>query len=60
MSDPLDWNAKTIAEFRAIRGQSWRALRGAPANPDWYYNLTPLVTARSNAEPRPTRWPSAK
>jgi len=26
MSDPQDWNAKTIAEFRA--------------NPDWYHNLT--------------------
>ena len=26
MSEPLDWNAKTIAEFRANEGKGWRAL----------------------------------
>jgi deazaflavin-dependent oxidoreductase (nitroreductase family) len=80
MSDPLDWNAKTIAEFRANEGRVggnfegapmallhhrgrksgrehvtpvmylphetepdiiyiFATRGGAPANPDWYYNL---------------------
>jgi deazaflavin-dependent oxidoreductase (nitroreductase family) len=81
MSDPLDWNAKTIAEFRANQGRVggvfegaplvlahhrgrtsgreyvtpmmylphdtdpdiiyvFATKAGAPANPDWYRNLT--------------------
>jgi deazaflavin-dependent oxidoreductase (nitroreductase family) len=81
MSDRLDWNAKTIAEFRANEGKVgghfegapmvllhhrgrksgqeyvtpamylpdetdpaviyvFATKRGAPTNPDWYYNLT--------------------
>jgi deazaflavin-dependent oxidoreductase (nitroreductase family) len=81
MSDPLDWNAKTIAEFRANEGRVggtfegapmvlvhhrgrtsgreyvtpmmylphgtapdviyvFATKAGAPANPDWYRNLT--------------------
>ena len=81
MNSPLDWNAKTIAEFRANQGRVggvfegaplvlahhrgrksgrehvtpmmylvhdtepdiiyvFATKAGAPANPDWYYNLT--------------------
>jgi deazaflavin-dependent oxidoreductase (nitroreductase family) len=96
MSEPLDWNAKTIAEFRANEGRVGGVFEGAPivlvhhrgrksgrehvtptmylphdtepdiiyifatkggapTNPEWYRNLTPPVTAVSNAEPRHTR-----
>jgi hypothetical protein len=30
MSDPLDWNAKTIAEFRANQGRVGGPFEGAP------------------------------
>ena len=30
MSDPLDWNAKTIAEFRANEGRVGGTFEGAP------------------------------
>src|SRR5437660_4345547 len=30
MSEPLDWNAKTIAEFRANQGQVGGGFEGAP------------------------------
>ena len=30
MSDPLDWNAKTIAEFRANQGRVGGVVEGAP------------------------------
>jgi hypothetical protein len=30
MSDPLDWNAKTIAEFRANEGRVGGPFEGAP------------------------------
>jgi len=30
MSEPLDWNAKTIAEFRANQGQVGGVFEGAP------------------------------
>jgi hypothetical protein len=30
MSDPLDWNAKTIAEFRANKGTVGGVIEGAP------------------------------
>jgi deazaflavin-dependent oxidoreductase (nitroreductase family) len=39
MSETLDWNAKTIAEFRANEGRVGGNF-GAPTNPDWYHNLT--------------------
>jgi deazaflavin-dependent oxidoreductase (nitroreductase family) len=40
MSGTLDWNAKTIAEFRANQGRVGGNFEGAPSNPDWYRNLT--------------------
>jgi deazaflavin-dependent oxidoreductase (nitroreductase family) len=40
MSEPLDWNAQTIAEFRANEGRVGGNFEGAPTNPDWYHNLT--------------------
>jgi deazaflavin-dependent oxidoreductase (nitroreductase family) len=87
MSEPLDWNAKTIAEFRANQGRVggvfegapmvlvhhrgrksgreyvnpmmylphdtepdiiyvFATKAGAPANPDWYRNLTAAHAAR--------------
>jgi hypothetical protein len=30
MSEPLDWNAKTIAEFRANQGRVGGVFEGAP------------------------------
>lgn len=91
MSETLDWNAKTIAEFRANEGKVggifegapivllhhrgrksgreyvtpvmylphdtepdviyvFATRAGAPANPDWYYNLTAAADGTASVE----------
>jgi F420H(2)-dependent quinone reductase len=61
MSDTLDWNAKTIAEFRANEGRVGGPSAGAPlvllhhrGRKSGREYVTPPVTAVSNAEPRHT------
>jgi hypothetical protein len=71
MTEATDWNSKTIAEFRANEGRVGGPFEGAPmvlvhhrgrksgreyVNPTMYL---PPARAASNAEPSPTRSPSA-
>ncbi|GAB3002045.1 hypothetical protein LWP59_34445 [Amycolatopsis acidiphila] len=40
MSEVLDWNAKTIAEFRANEGRVGGTFEGSPVNPCMRFSLT--------------------
>jgi hypothetical protein len=67
MSNPLDWNAKIIAEFRANEGRVGGNFEGAPmvlvhhrgrksgqeyVNPMMYLRTTPSRTPSTSSQPR--------
>jgi deazaflavin-dependent oxidoreductase (nitroreductase family) len=58
MSDPLDWNAKTIAEFRANEGRVGGNFEGAPivllhhrGRKSGREHVTPVMYLRHDTEP---------
>ena len=58
MSDPLDWNAKTIAEFRANEGRVGGPFEGAPMALLHHHGrksgreyITPVMYLQDEAEP---------
>jgi hypothetical protein len=73
MSDPLDWNAKTIAEFRANQGRVGGPFEGAPlvvahhrgrksgreyVTPMMYSRTIPTRTSSTSSPPRPGHPPT--
>ena len=51
MSDTLDWNAKTIAEFRATASSSAAATTRAPCWPRWPHKPLCPYAVQNQADP---------
>jgi hypothetical protein len=52
MSDPRDWNAKTIAEFRANEGRVGGPFEGTSRALRWSWPITAAARAAGGTSPR--------